>query len=53
MLQMISGCQLNYSDLLQEGYIFMHDRIAANVNAEKILPLFEDFLDTLLFYKNI
>ena len=47
MLEMIRGCRLQYSDLLNEGYISMSDKILANVNAEKILPLFHDFIDII------
>ncbi|MBQ4251627.1 MAG: hypothetical protein II704_01120 [Erysipelotrichaceae bacterium] len=45
MLEMVRGCRLNYSQLLNEGYINLADRILANVNAGKILPLFLDFID--------
>ncbi len=47
MLEMVKGCRLNYSQLLNEGYINLADRILANVNAGKILPLFQDFLDII------
>ena len=47
MLEMVKGCRLNYSQLLNEGYINLADRILANVNAGKILPLFHDFLDII------
>lgn len=47
---MIKGCTVPNSEMLNEGYKIYEERIEANVNADKILNLFFDFIDAHLDY---
>ena len=44
MLQMIEGCRIHDPSVLNEGYSAMKYGFAANVNADKILPVVESFV---------
>lgn len=48
MLNMIKGCNVPDSNQLSEGYMVYAKGIEANVNADKILSLFLDFIDAHL-----
>lgn len=45
MLKMIEGAQIKDFDKLNEEYEIKEKRIVANVNADKILNMFYDFID--------
>lgn len=45
MLKMIEGGQIKDFDELNEEYEIKEKRIVANVNADKILNMFYDFID--------
>lgn len=44
MLQMIEGCRVHDPSVLCEGYSAIKYGFAANINADKILPLVESFV---------
>lgn len=44
MLQMIKGCRISDPSLLFESYEQLDTGFAANVDADKIIPLFESFI---------
>ena len=44
MLQMIKGAKVPAAEQLKEGYLLEEHRITANVDADKILPIMENYL---------
>lgn len=44
MLNMVKGCTVPFPEQLSEGYEVQENRIFANVNAEKILDVFNHFI---------
>lgn len=44
MLNMVKGCTVPFPEKLSEGYEVQENRIFANVNAEKILDIFNHFV---------
>ncbi len=44
MLQMIKGAKVPAAEQLKEGYLLEEYRITANVDADRILPIMEDYL---------
>ena len=45
MLKMIKGAKINDSDNLNEEYMVVDNHLIANINADKILNIINDFID--------
>ena len=45
MLKMIKGAKINCADKLNEEYVLEEDYLTANINADKILKIINDFVD--------
>ena len=50
MLNMVKGCRVPYPEQLYEGYIIQDNRIIANINADKIMDVFQHYYSSTRFY---